>query len=79
MLSFCSAVTNRKTQLLEANQPKVAVNYVARCDAKQRVDLYVRCGDWGRAALECKERNDKQRLEWVLTLSTCILLTPPDS
>lgn len=36
---------------------------MARCDPKQRADLYVRCGDWGKAAEAAKERNDKAKLE----------------
>ncbi|KAK8870008.1 hypothetical protein IAR55_000578 [Kwoniella newhampshirensis] len=53
------------THLLSLNppQPTHAANYVARCDLKSRPDLYVRCGDWGKAAESAKERGDKARLE----------------
>jgi len=44
-------------------QPNEAGKFVARCDVKQRVDLYVKCGDWGKAAETAKERGDKGKLE----------------
>ncbi|KZO95381.1 vacuolar protein sorting-associated protein 16 [Calocera viscosa TUFC12733] len=51
------------THLLSKGFPSQAKNYVPRCDAKQRVDLYVKCGDWRAAGAECKERGDKARLD----------------
>ncbi|KAG7548910.1 hypothetical protein FFLO_03202 [Filobasidium floriforme] len=50
-------------QLLEKGELTRAANFVARCDVKRRVDLYLQCDDWGRAANECKERGDRGRLE----------------
>jgi hypothetical protein len=49
--------------LTEKGHPKEAVQYVARCDAPRRIDLYIECGEWRMAAKECKERSDKARLE----------------
>jgi hypothetical protein len=48
---------------LEPPQPIHAAAFVLRCDAKVRSDLYVRCGDWGKAAEAAKERGDKAKLE----------------
>ncbi|WWC61373.1 uncharacterized protein I303_103954 [Kwoniella dejecticola CBS 10117] len=44
-------------------QPTHAASFVPRCDPRQRADLYVRCGDWGRAAESAKERNDRSKLD----------------
>jgi vacuolar protein sorting-associated protein 16 len=51
------------THLVDKGYSKQAATYVPKCDAKQRVDLYIRCGEWRQAGLECKERGDKARLE----------------
>ncbi|WWC85237.1 uncharacterized protein L201_000099 [Kwoniella dendrophila CBS 6074] len=44
-------------------QPTHAATFVPRCDPRQRADLYVKCGDWGKAAESAKERNDKSKLD----------------
>ncbi|WVR04982.1 hypothetical protein IAU60_001994 [Kwoniella sp. DSM 27419] len=44
-------------------QPTQAASFVPRCDARAKVDLYVACGDWGKAAEAAKERNDRTKLE----------------
>ncbi|KAG8959165.1 hypothetical protein FRC03_008376 [Tulasnella sp. 419] len=49
--------------LVEKGFPKQAATYVPKCDAKVRVDLYVKCGEWRNAGMECKERGDKARLD----------------
>jgi vacuolar protein sorting-associated protein 16 len=49
--------------LVEKGYSKEAAAYVVRCDANQRVDLYVECGDWRMAGKECKDRGDKARME----------------
>ncbi|KAF9051351.1 vacuolar protein sorting 16 isoform 1 [Panaeolus papilionaceus] len=49
--------------LVEKGFPKEAVAYVAKCDSPKRADLYVECGEWRLAGKECKERNDKAKLE----------------
>ncbi|KAJ9095730.1 hypothetical protein QFC20_006597 [Naganishia adeliensis] len=49
--------------LLSVNEPARAAVFVNRCDAKQRVDLYIKCNEWVKAANECKERGDRARLE----------------
>ena len=51
--------------LVEKGHPKEAVAYVSKCDSPKRADLYVECGEWRLAANECKERNDKAKLEYV--------------
>lgn len=57
-----------QTHLLSLNpsQPKHAATFVSRCDAKSRADLYVRCGEWGKAAEVARERGDRAKLESVL-------------
>ncbi|KZT04540.1 vacuolar protein sorting-associated protein 16 [Laetiporus sulphureus 93-53] len=49
--------------LVDKGHSKEALNYVPRCDAHKRVDLYVLCGEWKMAAKECKDRGDKAKLE----------------
>jgi len=49
--------------LVEKGYSKEAIPYVSRCDSPKRVDLYVECGEWRMAGRECKERNDKAKLE----------------
>ncbi|KAI5121711.1 hypothetical protein M0805_002104 [Coniferiporia weirii] len=49
--------------LVSKGHSKEATNFVARCDAPRRVDLYVECGEWRLAAKECKDRGDKNKLE----------------
>ena len=44
---------------------KQASTFVPKCDVKARADLYVRCGEWRLAGLECKERGDKAKLQSV--------------
>lgn len=45
-------------QTLEKGEPARAANFVARCDVKRRVDLYLLCDDWGRAANEVSIEGD---------------------
>jgi len=49
--------------LVEKGHPREAIPYVAKCDSPKRADLYVECGEWRMAGRECKERNDKAKLE----------------
>ena len=51
--------------LVEAGHATEAVAYVARCDSPKRAELYVACGEWRLAGKECKDRNDKAKLEYV--------------
>lgn len=51
--------------LLAVEQPGQAALYVPRCEAKNRPDLYVECGLWGKAAEAAKERGDKAKLEEI--------------
>ncbi|KAF9530298.1 vacuolar assembling/sorting protein VPS16 [Crepidotus variabilis] len=49
--------------LVEKGFPREGIQYIAKCDSSKRADLYVDCGEWRMAAKECKERNDKAKLE----------------
>ncbi|KAM5537634.1 hypothetical protein V8D89_008712 [Ganoderma adspersum] len=49
--------------LVDKGYQKEALSYVPRCDGPKRADLYVLCNDWRAAAKECKDRNDKSKLE----------------
>lgn len=55
--------------LVHIGERSRATAFVPRCDAKMRVDLYIRCGDWGKAAQECKDRNDKARLQELRSMA----------
>lgn len=57
--------------LVEKGYSKEAATYVAKCYPSKRADLYVKCGDWRSAARECKERNDKAKLEFVVFPRYC--------
>jgi len=54
-----------QTHLLSLNPPCPiqAASFVPRCDPKVRADLYVLCGDWGKAAEAAGERKDRAKLE----------------
>ena len=54
-----------ENHLLSLSPPQLihAASFVPRCDPKLRADLYVQCGDWGKAAESAKERGDKAKLE----------------
>ncbi len=54
--------------LVEKGHNKEAAAYVVRCDANKRIDLYVLCEDWRAAGKECKDRGDKAKLEYVITI-----------
>jgi hypothetical protein len=58
-----SGGAERQTHLLSLTppHPTEAAKFVARCDPKSRVDLYVKCGDWAKAA-ESAEK-DRGKLE----------------
>ncbi|KJA15614.1 hypothetical protein HYPSUDRAFT_1068261 [Hypholoma sublateritium FD-334 SS-4] len=49
--------------LVETGYAAEAVAYVARCDSPKRAELYVACGEWRLAGKECKDRNDKAKLD----------------
>ncbi|TFK72107.1 vacuolar assembling/sorting protein VPS16 [Pluteus cervinus] len=49
--------------LVENGHNKEAIPYVAKCDSPRRADLYVECGEWRLAGKECKDRNDKTKLD----------------
>ena len=41
-----------QNHLLSVNEPARAAVFVNRCDVKQRVDLYIKCNEWVKAANE---------------------------
>lgn len=49
--------------LVSKGYKKEASKFVPRCETKNRIDLWVKCEEWSSAAMECKERGDKARLE----------------
>ena len=49
--------------LVQKGYNKQAAGYVPRCDVKARADLYVKCGEWRLAGVECKERGDRAKLQ----------------
>jgi hypothetical protein len=56
--------------LVDQGLPREAATFVPRCDARERVDLYVLCDDWRAAGRECKERGDKAKMECVHPVSS---------
>ena len=58
--------------LVDKGYQKEALSSVPRCDGPKRADLYVLCNDWRAAAKECKDRNDKSKLEWVPAIELCL-------
>ncbi|KAG8885848.1 hypothetical protein FRB98_001561 [Tulasnella sp. 332] len=55
------------SHLVKSGYKSQASRYVVKCDVKRRIDLYVLCGEWKKAALECKERGDKAKLDEMLS------------
>ncbi|GAA6011899.1 hypothetical protein JCM10207_003423 [Rhodosporidiobolus poonsookiae] len=49
-------------ELIKAGAHREAVSYVERCESRSRVELYVRCGEWGMAGQECVRRAERGRL-----------------
>ena len=48
--------------LVATNHSTQALAYIPRCEARNRVELYIRCGEWLRAGQECRDRGDRGRL-----------------
>ncbi|GAA5897547.1 hypothetical protein JCM6882_003513 [Rhodosporidiobolus microsporus] len=49
-------------ELVKAGAHREAVKYVERCEGRNRVELYVRCGEWERAGRECVRRAERGKL-----------------
>ncbi|GAA5930093.1 hypothetical protein JCM3775_004513 [Rhodotorula graminis] len=49
-------------ELIRAGAHRQAVRYVDRCEARERVELYVRAGEWESAGRECVRRSERGRL-----------------
>ncbi|KAK4703063.1 vacuolar protein sorting-associated protein 16, partial [Phenoliferia sp. Uapishka_3] len=49
--------------LISTGSPRQAVTYVAKCEQKNKVELYVKCGEWVMAGQECVRRSDRGRLQ----------------
>ncbi|KAG9024451.1 hypothetical protein FRB95_011464 [Tulasnella sp. JGI-2019a] len=58
------------SHLVKSGCKSQAAKYVVKCDVKRRVDMYVLCGEWKKAALECKERGDRAKLGDLLRTCT---------
>jgi len=39
-----------------------AISYIPRCEPRNRVELFVKCGEWVMAGQECVKRSDRGRL-----------------
>ncbi|KAH8829053.1 vacuolar assembling/sorting protein VPS16 [Flagelloscypha sp. PMI_526] len=61
--------------LLEKGHPKQAAGFVPKCDGPKRADLYVDCGEWRAAAVVCKERGDKAKMEELRKRSPNTVIT----
>lgn len=53
-------------ELIRAGAHRQAVRYVDRCDPRNRVELYIKCGEWVMAGQECVRRGERGRLQCVL-------------
>jgi len=49
-------------ELIRAGAHRQATRFVERCDARERVELYVRAGEWESAGRECVRRSERGRL-----------------
>ncbi|BGP16136.1 hypothetical protein JCM10213_006070 [Rhodosporidiobolus nylandii] len=49
-------------ELIKAGAHREAVKYVEKCDGRNRVELYVRCGEWEMAGRECVRRAERGKL-----------------
>lgn len=50
-------------ELIRAGAHRQAVRYVEKCDPRNRVELYVKCGEWVMAGQECARRGERGRLQ----------------
>ncbi|KWU43122.1 hypothetical protein RHOSPDRAFT_20057 [Rhodotorula sp. JG-1b] len=50
-------------ELIRAGAHRQAVRYVDRCDPRNRVELYIKCGEWVMAGQECVRRGERGRLQ----------------
>ena len=48
--------------LVATGSSRQALNFVQRCETKNRADLYVKCSDWVAAGQECVKRTDRTKL-----------------
>jgi len=51
--------------LVAAGSQRQALGYVGRCEARNRVELNVKCGDWVGGGQECVRRGDRTKLLYV--------------
>lgn len=58
-------------ELIRAGAHRQAVRYVDRCDPRNRVELYIKCGEWVMAGQECVRRGERGRLQCVLASLLC--------
>ncbi|GAA5978072.1 hypothetical protein JCM11641_006619 [Rhodosporidiobolus odoratus] len=50
------------SELIKAGAHREAVKYVERCEGRNRVELFVRCGEWVSAGHECVRRAERGKL-----------------
>lgn len=50
------------SHLISTGSHRQAVAFIARCEGKNRVELYVKTGEWVMAGQECVRRSEKKRL-----------------
>lgn len=65
--------------LVDKGHQKEALLYVLCCDGPKCANLYVLCNDWHTVVKECKDHNDKAKLECVISCSfvfqaACVLI-----
>lgn len=51
--------------LLNSGATKQAISYITKCDPGDRVELYVKCGEWVLAGKEAVKRSDRATLMLV--------------
>lgn len=48
--------------LVATGHHRQAVSYIARCEARNRVELYVKAGEWTMAGQECVRKGERAKL-----------------
>lgn len=50
-------------ELIRAGAQRQAVRFVERCDPRNRVELFIKCGEWVMAGQECARKGERGRLQ----------------
>lgn len=48
--------------LVSTGSHRQAISFIPRCEQRNRVELYVKCGEWVMAGQECLRKADRSRL-----------------